>query len=100
MRNQLFCGVDKPVVSLLKWRHSKNSWQTKYLEIGLANFTWILPVFGTFLNTKLDLSLVRLTRAHDLVSRAHEFVSRAHDIKYFTYMSLLGLRTPESIVGP
>ena len=49
-----------------------------------------------------DLSLVKLTLAHDLLSRAHEirtrvhdllsraneFVSRAHDIKYFTYMSL------------
>ena len=44
---------------------------------------------------KTDLSLVKLTRAHDLLSRAHEIVSRghelvsrAHDIKYFTYMSL------------
>src|SRR6218665_3258939 len=51
---------------------------------------------------KADPSLVKLTRAHDLLSRAHEIqtrahdlvslehelVSRAHDIKYFTYMSL------------
>src|SRR6218665_3458338 len=57
----------------------------------------------------VDLTLVELTRAHDLLSRANEFVSRAHnflfyayeivsrahdlvireqDIKYFTYMSL------------
>ena len=52
----------------------------------------------------MDGPLVKLTRAHDLVSRVHEFVnrvhefisrvhelvSREHDIKYFTNISLYG----------
>ena len=93
--------------------------------MGLANFIWILSVFCNYDTTstkqhvylrhrKADLSLVKLTRALDLLSHANEFVSRAHnllsrahdllsraheirsrahnlvsrDIKYFTYMSL------------
>src|SRR6218665_1041569 len=34
----------------------------------------------TCLNTKVDLSLVKLTRAHDLLSRAHDLLSRSHDL--------------------
>ena len=66
----------------------------------VANYSWSDAIISTKQHVyrrhrKADLSLVKLTRAHDLLSRAHEFVSRAHglvsrghDMKYFTYMYL------------
>jgi len=39
---------------------------TKYLEIGVANFTWILPVFFTFKHKTLIGQINLLSRAHDI----------------------------------
>ena len=33
-----------------------------------------------------------VSRAHEMVSRGHEVLSRAHEIRFFSCMSLRGLR--------
>src|SRR6218665_558145 len=77
---------------------SRQSSPIPFLKYFVPNYSWRDAIISTnehvyLRHRKADLSLVKLTRAHDLLFRANEFVSRAHDIKYFTYMSLLGLRT-------
>jgi len=64
-----------------------------FLKYFVANYSWRDAIISTkqyvyLRHRKADLSLVKLTRAHDLVSRGYELLSRAHDIKYFTYISL------------
>src|SRR6218665_1392347 len=86
---------------------SRQSSPIPFLKYFVGNYSWRDAIISTkqhvyLRRRKADLSLVKLnrahdllsgaheirTRAHDLVSCGHELVSRAHNIKYFTYMSL------------